>query len=191
MKKPSPDQTLRVVLMDRDGVLNRNMPDTPDGRSDYVKTPDELEVLSCAPPAIRRLNEAGYTVIVITNQACIGKGIISHDDLTAIHAKLQAAVREAGGEIAAFHYCPHHPDDGCDCRKPKPGMIYQALKTFPFDLGATWMVGDSTRDVECAVAAGCCGALVRTGHGMKSVAAMPEVPAYENVGEFVEALLRE
>jgi D-glycero-D-manno-heptose 1,7-bisphosphate phosphatase len=139
-----------VVLVDRDGVLNRKMP-----RGRYVRSWDEWEWALGAKEALRLLNQADYRVIIISNQSGIARGVMTEEALTGIHMKMKAEVREAGGEIEAIYYCPHGWDDGCACRKPKPGMLLQAQKEHHLDLSMTYFIGDDERDGQAADAAGC------------------------------------
>jgi len=147
---------LKAVFLDRDGVLNED-------RDDYVKNVAELEVFPYVPQAIRRLNEAGFEVIVISNQQGVAKGLISESDLQAIQSEITRQVCEGGGRIAAFYYCRHLATDGCACRKPKPGLLQLAAKENDIDLGKTFMIGDSERDVLAGQCAGCRTVLVLSG----------------------------
>ncbi|MBF0179097.1 MAG: HAD-IIIA family hydrolase [Magnetococcales bacterium] len=172
----------KFLLLDRDGVCNRD-------RSDYVRAPEELEILSGVPEALGRVRRAGYRVLLITNQACVGKGLVAPATLEAIHGKLVAAVAEGGGRIDGIFHCPHVNEDRCGCRKPAPGLILEARRLWGFVPEVTWMVGDSARDAQAARAAGCRPALVRTGHGADAVARFPEVPAFDHLPAFVDFLL--
>ena len=138
----------RVVFLDRDGVINRDSPD-------YIKSWDEFEFLPGSLEAIARLNRHGATCIVITNQSAVNRGLISRPGLERMHQRMRAAVRAAGGLITDIFYCPHTPLEGCECRKPKPGLIRQACRAYPIDLPSAVMVGDSLRDIECGRNAGC------------------------------------
>ncbi|MDA8142069.1 MAG: D-glycero-beta-D-manno-heptose 1,7-bisphosphate 7-phosphatase [Desulfobacteraceae bacterium] len=147
----------KVVFLDRDGVINRDSPD-------YIKSWDEFEFLPNSLEALRMLTQAGYHLIVITNQSIIGRGWVDQTVLDHTHAQLRAAVAAAGGRIHDIFFCPHHPDDGCDCRKPKPGLIIQAQKKYEIDLSTTVMIGDNAKDILCGRNAGCGQTiLVRTG----------------------------
>ncbi len=139
-----------AVILDRDGTLNRRPP-----RARYVTAPDELEWLPGSLEALRLLNERGYTVAVVSNQAGIGRGAMTEMDLVRIHARLTAETQEAGGAIAAIYHCPHDWDEGCDCRKPAPGMLFQAQRELELDLTRTPFIGDDERDGQAAEAAGC------------------------------------
>lgn len=139
-----------VVLVDRDGVLNRKMP-----QGTYVRSWDEWEWAPGAEEALRLLNQASYRVIIISNQSGIARGVMTEDALTIIHQKMKTEVRESGGEIEEIYYCPHGWDDECACRKPKPGMLLQAQREHHLDLSMTYFIGDDERDGQAAYAAGC------------------------------------
>jgi D-glycero-D-manno-heptose 1,7-bisphosphate phosphatase len=144
-----------TVILDRDGVLNRRPP-----RAEYVRRWEEFEWLPGALQALALLTRAGYRVIVVSNQAGIARGAMSDGDLDAIHARMRSDVDAAGGRIDAIYHCPHGWDDGCECRKPRPGMLFQAQRDFSLDLTRTTFIGDDDRDAEAAEAAGCPWALV-------------------------------
>ncbi|MDM8552216.1 D-glycero-beta-D-manno-heptose 1,7-bisphosphate 7-phosphatase [Desulfobacterales bacterium HSG2] len=150
----------KVVFSDRDGVINRDSPD-------YIKNWSEFEFLPGSTTAIRHLTSHGFTTIVITNQSMINRKISSEEDLRHIHAMMRKAVISEGGEIRDIFFCPHAPEEGCDCRKPKPGLIYQAQQAYQIDLKNACMIGDSAKDIECGRNAGCGRVvLVRTGNGI-------------------------
>lgn len=172
----------KILLLDRDGVCNLD-------RSDYVRSPEELTVLPGIPASLGRLQRAGYKIILITNQAGVGKGLITPATLEAIHQKLQSAVQAEGGFINAIYYCPHRNEDRCHCRKPAPGLILAAQQEWGFTPATTWMVGDSVRDILAARQAGCHPALVRTGHGLHSIQELPDVPAFDDLNTFTDFLL--
>ena len=139
-----------VILLDRDGVLNKKAP-----KAQYVGIWEEFEWLPGAKEALGMLKSAGYTVIVITNQAGIGRCLMRESDLSEIHSRMNKELQKNGAVIDAFYYCPHGWDEGCDCRKPKPGMFFQAQRNFHLDLSRTFYIGDDIRDVEAGRAAGC------------------------------------
>ncbi len=179
MADPTPSST-RVVLLDRDGVINRDRPGS-------VCELGQFEMLPGAADAISRLSHAGYQVIVVTNQACVGRGDLSPEELTRIHRMLDQEVNAAGGHLAAILVCPHTDADGCACRKPKPGLIEQARARYAFEPGDTWMVGDSMRDVEAALSAGCRPALVRSGKPLPDE--LPAgLPVFADLAGFVDRL---
>jgi D-glycero-D-manno-heptose 1,7-bisphosphate phosphatase len=143
----------RVVLLDRDGIINRM-------RTDYVKSWEELELVPGSLDAVARLSAAGREVIIVTNQSAIGRGLVSVQTVDEIHRRLEDAIRERGGSVRAFLLCPHTPLDGCDCRKPRPGLLLRARDELGVDLGSAVMIGDQLTDVEAARAAGCRAILV-------------------------------
>jgi D-glycero-D-manno-heptose 1,7-bisphosphate phosphatase len=139
-----------AVILDRDGVLNKKPP-----RAHYVRRWDEFEWLPGAKEALRLLKEANYRIIVVTNQAGIARGMMSEPDVLHIHRMMAAEAVGAGGRVDAVYYCPHHWDEGCSCRKPKPGMLYEAQHTFNLNLSRTPFVGDDETDARAAEEAGC------------------------------------
>jgi len=139
-----------AVILDRDGVLNQRPP-----RAQYVRSWDEWRWLPGAREALRLFTQAGYRVILVSNQAGIARGAMTEHDLAAIHERMQTEVRDAGGEINAIYHCPHGWDSPCECRKPRPGLLYQAQRDFHLDLSRTCFVGDDERDGQAAEAAGC------------------------------------
>lgn len=147
----------RFLLLDRDGVINVYRPGV------YVSTPDDFEFLPGVLETLVLLTRRGVGIIVVSNQAGVGKGLLSPARLAAITDRMRAEVAAVGGKILDVLYCPHRPEDGCDCRKPRPGLFVEAARRYGFDPAGTWFVGDSRRDVEAAAAAGCRSALVLTG----------------------------
>lgn len=147
---------LQAVLLDRDGVINRE-------RADYVKNWEELEILPGVLPALRSLQTLNLPIIVLTNQSAIGRGLVSQATVNDIHSRLQQVVTAAGGRINAFYVCPHHPQEECACRKPKPGLLLQAAADFDLDLPACIFIGDSLTDHRAAEAVGCRSILVASG----------------------------
>jgi D-glycero-D-manno-heptose 1,7-bisphosphate phosphatase len=147
---------VRAILLDRDGVINRE-------RADYVKDWQEFEWLPGVLPALQRLAPLAQPIVVVTNQSAIGRGIIPRETVTAIHSQLHAVVAKAGGRIDGFFVCPHHPDADCFCRKPKPGLLFQAAHQFHFALDQAVFIGDTVTDFEAARAAGCQSILVKSG----------------------------
>jgi D-glycero-D-manno-heptose 1,7-bisphosphate phosphatase len=150
------NRVLKAVFLDRDGVINAD-------RDDYVKNTAELRVYPFAPAAIRRLNDAGWTVFVVSNQQGVAKGVIAESDLLAIEREIERRVEEAGGRISGFYYCRHLASDNCSCRKPEPGLILRAAQSHGIDLSASVLVGDSERDIVAGNSAGCKTVLVLTG----------------------------
>ena len=148
----------KLILLDRDGVINQD--------SDaFVKSVDEFLPLPGSIEAIGDLCAAGFRVALCTNQSGVGRGLLTESELRRIHEKLCSLVEAAGGRIEAIRYCPHLPDDGCDCRKPAPGMVIDLMEALGASAVDTVVVGDSLRDLESGRRAGCRAVLVRTGNG--------------------------
>lgn len=153
----------RAIFLDRDGTINKYV--------GFLRDIDEFELLDGVADAVRAMNEAGYLVIVATNQPVIARGEVSIEELQQIHNKMETLLGEKGAYVDKIYYCPHHPDKGfegerpeykivCNCRKPKPGMLLQAAKEFNIDLAQSWMVGDQENDIRTGKAAGCHTALI-------------------------------
>lgn len=136
--------------MDRDGVVNRKMPE-----GDYVKTWEEFEILPDVPEAIRRLNESGFMVFVVSNQRGVARGIVPGSALIEIHRRASEFLLGQGARVDGFYYCPHDIGDNCDCRKPKPGLLLRAGAEHAVDLTRSWMIGDRDSDIEAGRRAGC------------------------------------
>jgi D-glycero-D-manno-heptose 1,7-bisphosphate phosphatase len=153
---------MQAILLDRDGVINIE-------RADYVKTWQEFSFLPGALGALQRLASLDIPIVVITNQSAIGRGIMEQAAVIEIHRELMREVKNVGGRIDAFFVCPHHPAAGCLCRKPKPGLLFQAAAQFGFSLAEAVFIGDATTDFEAAHAAGCRSILVRSGRQGESL----------------------
>jgi D-glycero-D-manno-heptose 1,7-bisphosphate phosphatase len=149
---------MKLVILDRDGTINHDS-------DDYIKSAAEWRPIAGSIEAIARLTQAGYRVVVATNQSGIARGLFDTTALIAIHDTLQRAAHQAGGRIDAFFFCPHAADANCRCRKPQPGMLLEVARRFNVALADAWMVGDARRDVEAAAAAGAKPVLVLTGKG--------------------------
>jgi D-glycero-D-manno-heptose 1,7-bisphosphate phosphatase len=147
-----------TIFLDRDGVINEN-------RSDYVKSWHEYRFLPGSKEAIAQLTRAGHRIIVCTNQACIAHGIISVETVEDIHCRMMAEVAHVGGRIEKVYYCPHGKDEGCGCRKPRPGLLLRARDELGIDLHDALFIGDSMTDVRAGLAAGIPTVLVLTGLG--------------------------
>lgn len=156
-----------AVFFDRDGTLNREV--------NYLRTPEQLELLDGVAAAIRRLNIAGWLTVVVTNQSIVARGEVTLDGIRRIHARLDQLLAEGGAYVDATYTCPHHPDAGspgevaelkieCDCRKPRTGSIDAACRDLMIDRRVSWLVGDTTSDIETGRRAGVKTILVRTGH---------------------------
>lgn len=167
---------LQTVFLDRDGVINRDS-------AAYIKSWQEFEFLPGSLEALRRLTASGFTILVVTNQSAVGRGLISSETLAGIHRNMRSAIRRHGGRIRDVFFCPHVPQAGCDCRKPRPGLILQAQQRYGIDLEAAAMVGDSARDIACARRAGCALA-VRVRSGIQDSVQQPPA-AVETVADHV------
>ena len=146
----------KLVILDRDGTINR-------ASDEFVKSPEEWEPLPGALEAIGRLNHAGYHVVLATNQSGLGRGLFDIAALNSVHAHMMKALAAYGGRIDAVFYCPHGPDEGCHCRKPEPGLLEQIAERYGIDLQGVPYIGDSLRDMQAAAHAGCDPHLVCTG----------------------------
>lgn len=180
----------KAVLLDRDGVVNFDS-------LNYILTPEQWRPIPGSLEAIARLNRAGVPVAIISNQSALGRGMVDRKTFNAIHARMMLAIEEAGGAIAHVAYCPHAPEDGCACRKPKSGLIDDTLARLDLadQAGSVVMIGDSIRDVQAALAASVAPMLVRTGHGdadailKEARALLPGIPGYADLAAAAAALL--
>lgn len=153
---------MKLLILDRDGVINEDS-------DDYVKSADEWQPLAGSIEAIAKLNRAGFTVVVATNQSGLGRGLFQQSDLDAMHAKLSALLATAGGKLAGIFYCPHTPDECCNCRKPQAGLIDQIEQALGYSAERAFMVGDSLRDLEAGLLKDCQPLLVKTGKGQRTL----------------------
>lgn len=155
---------MKLVILDRDGVINYDS-------DNYIKTVDEWQILPGSAEAIGRLSRAGFDICIATNQSGLSRRYFDIETLHAMHQKMVSLVEAAGGRISKIEFCPHGPDDGCECRKPEPGMLLRILCCYPdIDPANVYVVGDSLRDLESAVQAGCKPLLVKTGKGERTLA---------------------
>jgi D-glycero-D-manno-heptose 1,7-bisphosphate phosphatase len=179
-------ETDRLVVLDRDGVINHDS-------AAYIKSPDEWLPIDGSLEAIAALNSAGFRVAVVSNQSGIGRGLLSEASLEAIHSKMIAAAATAGGEIAAIYYCPHTPEDNCDCRKPRPGLMLQVAADCDTSLVGVPFVGDKPADVELARAVGARPLLVLTGYGQDTAASLADdaPETYPDLAAVARALIEE
>lgn len=176
----------KYVLLDRDGVINFDS-------DDFIKSPDEWLPIPNSLEAIAQLHQAGYKIIIITNQSGVGRELYSDADLTAIHLKMQQLVNAACGKIEHIYYCPHLPTADCKCRKPKAGMLLQFAQDYAVDLDNTYFIGDSLRDLQAGFAANAKPILVKTGNGAKTFAANPDldIPIFETLYDASQFILPE
>lgn len=151
-----------AVFLDRDGTICVLV--------EYMDDPDQVQLLPGAGEAIKRFKELGFLVVMITNQSALARGYFTEEVLDAIHERLARELDREGAKIDAIYFCPHHPDDKCQCRKPKPGLILNAAKELNIDLSSSFMVGDKLDDVKAGKSAGTMGILLLTGYGAGELA---------------------
>ncbi|MFM2055371.1 MAG: D-glycero-beta-D-manno-heptose 1,7-bisphosphate 7-phosphatase [Pseudomonadota bacterium] len=181
---------IRLVVLDRDGTINED-------RDDYVKSADEWTPIPGALEAIARLHQAGWHVVVATNQSGLGRGLFDAYTLNEMHAKMNALLAPLGGRVDAVFFCPHAPEDDCRCRKPRPGLFEDIGLRFGVDMAGVPAVGDTLRDLQAATAVGCAPHLVRTGKaaalddaGLQALRErIPGLTVHADLAAFAEALL--
>jgi D-glycero-D-manno-heptose 1,7-bisphosphate phosphatase len=176
---------MKLVILDRDGVINYDS-------DEYIKSPEEWHPIPGSLEAIARLNQAGYRVVVATNQSGIERGLFDFDTLNKIHAKMHRLLAEIGGNVEAVFFCPHTDDSECNCRKPRPGMLHQLANRLGISLANVPVVGDSLRDLQAAIAAGGRPILVLTGKGRRTLTDLVEfgdVPIYDDLMAAVDGLI--
>lgn len=148
-------QVNRAVFIDRDGTIARDVP--------YCRRPEDFEMFAGVPEAIRELNKRGFKVVVITNQSGVARGYFTEETLGRIHEKMLDDLKRVGARIDGIYYCPHHPDDHCDCRKPATELFKRAARELRIDFSRSYMVGDMAQDVEAGRAIGCSTVFVTNG----------------------------
>ena len=179
----------KAVFLDRDGTINVEV--------QYLCDVADFQFIAGVPQALKRLKEAGFLLVVVTNQSGIGRGYYDEAALAAIHSHMHAELAGFGAAIDACYFCPHHPEHAsgdyrqeCACRKPLPGMLQRAAEDLDIDLSASFMVGDKLADVEAGINAGCTPLLVLTGYGSAQAAGCPDsVRAYPDLPVAAEAIL--
>ncbi len=191
----------KLIILDRDGVINQDS-------DNFIKSVDQFRPIPGSLNAIARLYQAGYRIMVATNQSGIFRGLFSLNELTAMHTKLQHLLSPLNARIEHFYFCPHGPDEQCDCRKPKPGMFKQIARDFfslsddnsiRQKLANVYTVGDSLRDLQAGRAAGCKIALVKTGKGLRTLKQInqnhlneySQLPIYTDLADFTDHLLNQ
>lgn len=177
---------MKLIILDRDGVINEDS-------DNFIKSVDEWIPLPGSLESIARLNQAGYQIAVATNQSGIARGLFDIEVLNAMHAKMQSLLQPLGGHVSAVFFCPHGPDDHCQCRKPLPGMFHQIAERFSAPLSNVYAIGDSLRDLQAAQTAGAKPVLVRTGKGLRTISKLDSTqtfPIYNDLHDFTENLLK-
>jgi len=150
---------VKAIFLDRDGVICENS----DG---YVRSWEEFVWIPGAKKALSRLNSNGYITVVITNQSAAGRGIVSRQTVEEIHQRMEKEITQAGGKVEKIYYCSHKPEDGCNCRKPEPGLLLAAAKDFQLDFKTSYFIGDAITDIEMGHKVGCKTIMVKTGKGL-------------------------
>jgi D-glycero-D-manno-heptose 1,7-bisphosphate phosphatase len=167
-----------AVFLDRDGTINVRPPE-----HDYVRDARDFRLLPGAVEGMVTLARAGYPLVVVSNQRGVSRGLVERETLTAIEAHVQRALAPYGVAVESFRYCVHDIDEGCDCRKPRPGMLHSAARDLGLDLGRSWMIGDSESDIEAGRAAGCRTILLTDGADGEGTTARSLLEAARLVGE--------
>jgi D-glycero-D-manno-heptose 1,7-bisphosphate phosphatase len=176
---------MKLVILDRDGVINHDSPS-------YIKSPDEWKPIPGSLEAIAQLNQAGYRVIVATNQSGVGRGLFDMATLNAIHNKMHRALAQTGGRVDGIFYCPHAQEAGCRCRKPQPGLLDEIGRRLGLGLEGVPLIGDALRDLQAGAAVGAQPILVLTGKGRqtrKEGGLPPGSIVHADLAEAVQALL--
>lgn len=176
----------RLVILDRDGVINEDSPA-------YIKSAHEWQPLPGSLEAMARLSHAGYRVVIASNQSGLARGLLDMDSFAAISRKMEYALAELGGRVEGIFFCPHAPEEGCTCRKPAPGLLQQVGRRFQTGLDDVCFVGDKLSDVQAALNAGAKPVLVRTGEGLETEKLLSleqgGVPVFDDLAAFVDRLL--
>lgn len=183
---------MKLIVLDRDGVINKDS-------AEFIKTPEEWVPIKGSLEAIARLSQAGYEVVVLTNQSGVGRGLFNADMLGKIHVRMIDYIQQYGGKIQCILFCPHRPEDGCDCRKPRTGLYDELSERLAVSLKGVFSVGDSVRDLVAAQQAGAQPILVKTGNGKKSLKeinknpelGLSEVAVFDSLARFTDHLLSE
>jgi D-glycero-D-manno-heptose 1,7-bisphosphate phosphatase len=173
---------MRLLILDRDGVINYDS-------DDYIKSPEEWQPIPGSLSAIARLKQAGFTIAIASNQSGIARGYYTIATLNAIHQKMQQALQVYDARIDAIFYCPHGPNDHCNCRKPKPGLLLQIADHFQTPLTGVPFIGDSLRDLQAAQAVGCQPIFVQTGKPIEDETLLQNIPCYTNLAAASDALI--
>jgi D-glycero-D-manno-heptose 1,7-bisphosphate phosphatase len=177
---------MKLVILDRDGVINHDS-------DSFIKSPSEWRPIPGSLEAIAKLNHAGYHVVLATNQSGVGRGLFEVSTLNAIHDRMHRALGQIGGRIDAIFFCPHAHDAGCNCRKPRSGLLDEIASRFNVDLKGVPIVGDALRDLQAAAAVGATPMLVLTGKGSKTREAgdLPDgTQVYDDLADAVRAIVR-
>ncbi|MAS82135.1 MAG: D-glycero-beta-D-manno-heptose-1,7-bisphosphate 7-phosphatase [Legionellales bacterium] len=176
---------MALIILDRDGVINEDS-------DDYIKSPAEWQPIVGSLEAIAKLSQNGYKIVVVTNQSGLGRNLFTIEALNAIHMKMNTHLAKFGGVIDALFFCPHIPEDNCNCRKPKPGLYDDISERLRVSLNKVFCVGDKMTDIQAVQSAGGKPVLVRTGKGQSEIdqGLVPEgIPIYRDLAQFVDEIL--
>lgn len=181
---------MKAIILDRDGVINEDS-------DQYIKNPEEWIPIDGSVEAIATLSRAGYAIYVATNQSGLGRGLFGQSELDAMHSKMNHLIEKAGGSLAGIYYCPHRPEQHCDCRKPAPGLLQNISRDTGISLEDVPLVGDSLRDLQAGQAVGCKPVLVKTGKGLgtleklqlSSDPMLDQLPVFESLAQVAQELL--
>ncbi len=177
---------MKVIVLDRDGVINEDS-------DQYVKSPEEWIPIAGSLAAIARLNQAGFVVVIATNQSGIARGYYDALTLQRMHDKMHRLLAMIGAKVDAVFYCPHGPEDGCECRKPQVGLFKKIQRSFPCHLEQSFAIGDSYRDIQAAQQVGAKAILVKTGKGAQTLSKQGHeltVPVFDNLTKAVDSILK-
>jgi D-glycero-D-manno-heptose 1,7-bisphosphate phosphatase len=181
------NKNYKLIVLDRDGVINEDS-------AEYIKSPDEWRAIPGSLEAIVKLNKAGYKVVVISNQSGIARGYFTEQTLQLMHDKMRGELAKLGGFFDSIYYCPHHPDENCQCRKPKSKMLLEALREFNFTPKDVLVIGDSWVDIQLAKNVGCDVVLVKTGKGQKTYMEhkkdLVNVMVFDDLAAVVEKIIK-
>jgi len=183
---------MKLLILDRDGVINHESPE-------FIKSPEEWLPIKGSLEAIARLSQAGYDIVIITNQSGVGRGLFSADTLGQIHVRMIDYIRQLGGKIQSILFCPHTPEDNCSCRKPKDGLYQVLAQRLNVSFQDVISVGDSLRDLQAAQLAGATPVLVRTGNGRKTAKIinkndelkLSDTATFDNLAHVADAILND
>ena len=174
----------KALFLDRDGVIINYIP--------YLNKPEQVEIPEGAGQALRQWQDAGYLLIIVTNQSGIGRGYFSLDDVAAVHVQVFTEYQKFGVSFHDVLICPHHPDEGCKCRKPSPYFLLEAAKKYNLDLVQSYFIGDAPSDLDCAIQAGCHPVLLLTGRGASTVEQIEkysiEVTVFQQIDETIQLI---
>lgn len=173
--------TMPLIILDRDGVINYDS-------DEYIKSPDEWHAIPGSLEAIAQLNRAGYQVVIVTNQSGVARGFYDLETLDKIHEKMQEELAAVGGYVEEIFFCPHHPDEHCNCRKPKPGLLYKIREKYGIDLSESYFIGDTLTDMQVAVEVNCKPILLMTGKGKKTLEKSPELASLKCFDDLASAV---